>query len=87
MTDAAGVARVEISTDGGHAWQQASVFSNPIPTQMWAFWKYVWADAPRGKHTIKVRAIDGAGRVQTSDSSVEWPDGATGYHTLTVTVA
>ena len=87
VADAAGVARVEISTDDGRTWQEASIFSNPIPSQMWAFWKYVWANPPKGKHKIRVRAYAPDGRVQTAESSGEWPDGATGYHTLTVTVA
>ncbi len=84
----AGIARVEISTDGGHTWQEANVFSNPIPKQMWAFWKYVWVNPPKGKHTIVARAIDAAGHVQTGDHSLgEWPSGATGHHSITVNVA
>ena len=83
----AGIARVEISTDGGKTWHAAQIFSNPIPSQMWAFWKYVWADPPKGKHTLRVRASDGSGRLQTSERSAEWPNGSTGYHTITVEVA
>jgi hypothetical protein len=57
-----------------------------MPSQVWAFWKYVWIDAPKGTHTVLVRATDGDGKVQTSSSSGEWPDGATGYHEITVEV-
>ena len=87
VADASGVARVEISTDDGRTWQDAPIFSNPMPSQMWAFWKHVWMNPPKGKHTLQVRATDGAGRVQTAERSGEWPSGATGYHTLTVEVA
>jgi hypothetical protein len=53
---------------------------------VWAFWKYVWINPPKGTHTITVRATDGNGKLQTSSSSGEWPDGATGYHEVTVEV-
>jgi len=86
VADAAGVARVEISTDDGRAWQQAAIFSNPIPSQMWAFWKYVWANPAKGKYTLQVRAIASDGRVQTAERSGEWPEGARGYHMPNVTV-
>jgi DMSO/TMAO reductase YedYZ molybdopterin-dependent catalytic subunit len=86
LADASGVARVEISLDKGKNWQQASVFSNPIPSQMWAFWKFIWTNPPKGKHQIRVRAMDGRGRVQTAENSGEFPSGATGHHTLAVTV-
>jgi DMSO/TMAO reductase YedYZ molybdopterin-dependent catalytic subunit len=87
LADVAGVARVEISFDDGATWQACDVFSNPIPSQMWAFWKYKWKNPPRGRHEIRVRAIDSAGRVQTDKQSGEWPSGATGHHSVTVNVA
>jgi DMSO/TMAO reductase YedYZ molybdopterin-dependent catalytic subunit len=86
VAGAAGVARVELSADSGRTWQEASIFSNPLPPQMWAFWKFVWTDPPKGRHTLRVRAIDGAGRVQTDERSGEWPAGATGHHAITVNV-
>jgi DMSO/TMAO reductase YedYZ molybdopterin-dependent catalytic subunit len=88
VADASGVARVEISFDDGDTWRPAEVFSNPIPSQMWAFWKYEWKNPPPGKHEIRVRAVDRAGRVQTADRSTgEWPSGATGHHSVTVRVS
>lgn len=85
VAGAAGVERVELSFDDAE-WQLVEIFSNPIPSQMWAFWKYVWVDAPKGQHTIRVRAIDREGRVQTAERSGEWPDGITGHHAITVHV-
>ena len=81
-----GVRKVEISTDGGHCWEEAQIFSNPAPTQVWAFWKYVWMNPEKGKHQIEVRATDNNGKVQTSFPTGEWPDGATGYHEITLQV-
>jgi len=49
-----GVKKVEISSDGA-TWQEAQIFSNPKPSQVWAFWKYVWVKPPRGQHTIRAR--------------------------------
>lgn len=85
--DTAGVAEVELSTDGGKTWNRCQIFSNPTPSQVWAFWRYVWTDPQPGKHRIEVRATGGNGRLQTSAHSTEWPDGATGYHTVTVEVS
>jgi DMSO/TMAO reductase YedYZ molybdopterin-dependent catalytic subunit len=80
-----GISKVELSTDGGRSWHPADVFSNPSKI-VWALWKYEWKNASRGGHTIKVRAIDGAGRLQTAKVSREFPSGATGYHTVHFTV-
>ena len=86
ITNEVGVAKVEISTDGGDAWNACQIFSNPMPSQVWAFWRYVWVNPPRGKHEIQVRATDANGKLQTSSRSGEWPDGATGLHSVSVEV-
>ena len=86
IANEAGVRKVEISTDGGESWTDTDLFSNPNPPLVWAFWKYVWIHPPKGKHEIVVRATDGDGKLQTSHSSGEWPDGATGYHSITLDV-
>ena len=86
LADVSGVSKVELSTDGGDHWEEVEISSNPQPAQVWAFWKYVWKNPRKDKHTLKVRATDGRGKVQTSMERGEWPDGATGYHTIDVTV-
>ncbi len=86
LADASGVSRVEVSTDDGRTWQPAQIFSNPSPL-VWAFWKFVWVNPPKGKHTLRVRATDGNGRLQTAERRGEWPAGATGYHSIDVVVA
>ena len=52
----------------------------------WRQWVYRW-DASPGEHTLSVRATDGDGEVQTAEVADPFPDGATGFHTVTVDVA
>ena len=80
-----GISKVELSTDGGKSWQPADLFSNPSHI-VWSLWKYEWNNAPRGSHTLKVRATDGSGRLQTAKVASQWPNGATGYDTAKITV-
>jgi DMSO/TMAO reductase YedYZ molybdopterin-dependent catalytic subunit len=80
-----GISKVEISTDGGRSWQPADLFSNPSRI-VWSLWKYEWKRPSRGSHTLKVRATDGRGVLQTAGRASEFPNGATGYHTVQVTV-
>ena len=42
-------------------------------------------DLPRGQHSLQVRATDRTGYTQTPRFSLTIPDGATGWHTITVT--
>ena len=44
-------------------------------------------DATPGQHTIMVRATNKTGYTQTSVKQRTEPNGATGYHTINVTVA
>ncbi len=81
-----GIARVEVSIDGG-AWQPAQL-STPISNATWVQWLVAWdaAAAAPGTHVIEVRATDGSGAVQTTDVTPPAPDGARGHHTIQVTV-
>lgn len=80
-----GVRAVEVRIDDG-PWQPATLgaaYSNDT----WRLWSYTWqADRP-GRHTITVRATDGTGALQTSDVADVVPDGATGWHSVSFTVA
>jgi hypothetical protein len=42
--------------------------------------------AVKGSHAITVRATDATGEVQTEQQTPPAPDGATGWHTITVNV-
>ena len=77
-----GVSRVEVAIDG--AWRDARL-SMPISDTTWVQWVTDW-DATAGRHTIQVRATDGAGVVQEELRSPPAPDGARGWHTIDVQV-
>ncbi|RRR98086.1 molybdopterin-dependent oxidoreductase [Glycomyces terrestris] len=79
-----GVSAVELQVDGGE-WRPCDL-SDVATGDTWRQWKYEW-DAPSGDHTLTVRATDGEGEVQTSEVRGVVPDGATGLHTVRVTVA
>jgi len=77
---------VEISFDDGKTWEQADLYSNPSPLT-WSFWKYLWVNPRPGNCKIRVRAIDGKGRVQGWEPRDIFLHGATGQQVLKVTVA
>jgi DMSO/TMAO reductase YedYZ molybdopterin-dependent catalytic subunit len=78
-----GISKVELSIDQG-PWQAATV-SAPISKATWVQWLYPW-DAPSGNHSIQVRATDGTGTVQPDNQTPPFPDGARGYHTISVRI-
>ena len=80
-----GIRAVEISFDDGATWKPATLFSNPSPI-VWTFWKHMWLRPRPGKYMIRVRAIDGKGRIEDRDPKGIYPDGATGQQALQVTV-
>ncbi|MFI5845934.1 molybdopterin-dependent oxidoreductase [Catenuloplanes sp. NPDC051500] len=77
-----GISAVEVQIDDGD-WQAATVL--PPPTDdTWVQWRLPWTPAPGG-HTLRVRATDRNGTVQTADRATPFPSGATGQHTISVT--
>ncbi|HZW02046.1 MAG TPA: Ig-like domain-containing protein, partial [Candidatus Deferrimicrobium sp.] len=80
-----GVSAVEISIDDGD-WQAARL-SVPLTDATWVQWSLPWVAGPSGAHTIRVRATDGSGEVQTDEVTPPAPDGARGHHSVAVTVA
>ena len=79
-----GVSTVEVQVDED-GWQPAEV-SSPISDATWVQFVHRW-DATPGEHTIRVRATDGTGEVQTDQRTPPPPDGARGHHTIRVDVA
>jgi DMSO/TMAO reductase YedYZ molybdopterin-dependent catalytic subunit len=78
-----GIARVEVQVDEG-PWQEAGL-SQPLTEDAWVQWVFEW-QAPPGGHVLRVRATDGTGQTQTEERVPPRPDGATGYHTISVEV-
>ena len=79
-----GIERVEVSTDGGETWSDASLAAQ-LDIDAWRQYVYDWEAQP-GEHTLKVRATDGEGETQTKTEAPPHPSGATGYHTIEVAV-
>ena len=77
-----GIEAVEVGIDG-------VFFPAKLPAQdtidTWRQWYYVW-DATPGLHVLQVRATDKSGYTQTAVDQKPVPNGATGYHTVRVTV-
>ncbi|WP_422386387.1 molybdopterin-dependent oxidoreductase [Cryobacterium psychrotolerans] len=78
-----GIRAVEVQVDDGD-WNTATL-ADAISADTWRQWKWSW-DAPAGEHTLRVRATDADGLVQTSARRAVAPDGATGLHDITVRV-
>lgn len=57
------IERVQVSTDGGSRWLDASLSPQKFPFA-WRLFRLDWRPADPGYHTILSRATDGAGRVQ-----------------------
>mgnify|MGYP000081728249 CR=1 FL=1 len=77
-----GIERVEVSTDGGDSWSDASL-SDPLPdADVWRQWRHVFD--PDGTHEVVVRAVDGEGNRQIREPSDPSPTGASGWVRRTV---
>jgi len=79
-----GVVRVEVAVDGGD-WSEATLAAEPT-VDAWRLWRWTWASPTPGRHTLAVRATDGRGEVQTGALAPPAPDGATGWHTISVRI-
>jgi DMSO/TMAO reductase YedYZ molybdopterin-dependent catalytic subunit len=78
-----GVSAVEVRVDDG-TWQRARLA--PVPSvDTWRQWTLPWDAAP-GRHRLTVRAVDAAGVTQVEDERPVLPDGATGWHSVAVSV-
>jgi len=75
---------VQVRVDYG-AWEAARLGAEDT-VDTWRQWVYPWA-ATSGPHVLSVRATDGTGTVQTPLEADPVPDGASGDHTISVTVA
>jgi hypothetical protein len=69
--------------DGG-PWHDARLAAEDT-TDTWRQWCWEWP-ATRGTHRLEVRATDRTGTVQTARRTGTLPNGATGRHSVVVTV-
>ncbi|MGZ4495209.1 MAG: molybdopterin-dependent oxidoreductase [Nocardioides sp.] len=79
-----GIRSVEVRVDGG-PWQQTRL-AEQDNVDTWRQWVWEW-DAKPGTHTLEVRATDRTGYTQTSQRAEIAPDGATGWHSVNVSVS
>ncbi len=80
-----GVTAVEYSTDDGKSWRAAEL-APALGAFSWVLWTALWQPTAPGEYTLKVRARDGGGVLQTSQAARTLPDGASGYHAIRVRV-
>ncbi len=80
------ISKVEVSTDGGQSWAEAQL-KQPLSDFSWRQWAFRWIPEASGAVEVMCRATDGAGETQTPDPVPPHPDGASGYHAVTVSVA
>ncbi len=80
-----GIAKVEISLDGGATWVECKLL-NPQTPNVWSLWRYEWNKPSPARYTLEVRAIDGHGDLQTAHRQDAFPDGASGYDRKSVQV-
>lgn len=78
------IGAVEITTDGGRSWRPADLQPEFSPYS----WRFFSARLPLGSghRVIQVRARDGTGALQSSAPAPTLPDGADGYHTISIDV-
>jgi DMSO/TMAO reductase YedYZ molybdopterin-dependent catalytic subunit len=79
-----GISAVQVQVDDG-PWQQATL-AGDISIDSWRQWSWHWPDARSGRHLLRVRATDAAGVTQPEQHTDPFPDGATGWHEVSVFV-
>ena len=77
-----GISKVEVSTDGGATWKTAQI-KDPLSKYTWVLWTAGYVPPNNKNYNIVVRATDKSGKTQTTDMNPPFPNGATGYHTIT----
>ena len=79
-----GISKVEVSTDGGTTWKTAKI-KEPLSGYTWVLWTAGFVpEEGMDNYKIIVRATDKKGKIQTSELRKPFPDGASGYHTISV---
>ncbi len=87
LSAAAGISKVEVSTDGGMTWTAAQLRAPKDPRLSWVLWTFAWSPATGGAYRILARAYDGNGVVQDPTIASPFPDGSSGYDGITLYVS
>lgn len=78
-----GISRVEVQVNGGD-WQPATLNLPPLSNKTWMQWRLNTSE--HGDLRVTVRAFDGTGSPQIATRRPQFPDGASGLHTVEVHV-
>jgi DMSO/TMAO reductase YedYZ molybdopterin-dependent catalytic subunit len=78
-----GIEKVELQIDDGE-WVEATL-AKELDNSTWRQWSFEW-DATPGNHSIRVRATETGGLVQTEERTAPFPSGATGLQQIVVIV-
>jgi len=78
-----GISAVQVRVDEGE-WQDATL-ATVASIDTWRLWSWRWM-ATSGEHRLEVRAADNAGVFQTAEVASPIPNGASGYHQVTIRV-
>jgi len=81
---ARGIGKVEVQVDEGD-WQEAELIAPPLSPLNWVLWRFSWP-YEEGRHKVAVRAYDGSGQLQETERRPTQPSGATGTHSVTMTL-
>ena len=82
---ARGIAKVEVSTDGGGTFTSTEL--EPSLGQLtWVRWKLDWTPPTAGRFTVVARSTDLTGAVETPIKREPFPNGATGWDSVDVIV-
>nr|WP_127500230.1 molybdopterin-dependent oxidoreductase [Actinoplanes solisilvae] len=78
-----GITKVEVQVDD-EPWASATLAAT-VSSDTWREWSWPW-QATAGEHRLRVRATDGTGQTQTSTPAPPAPDGASGWHSISVQI-
>jgi DMSO/TMAO reductase YedYZ molybdopterin-dependent catalytic subunit len=79
-----GISKVEVSVDSG-PWRTAELLPS-VGKNTWVQWTVGIDGLAAGNHTLRARATDGTGALQTQDVAKPIPDGSSGWPSKLFTV-
>ncbi len=82
-----GISKVEVSTDGGESWEEATLKAPPLSQLTWVIWTFLWSPEGQGRHRVLARATDGIGTPQDASRESPFPRGASGYDSIALQVS